>query len=109
MGQEESRIDYDALGRRIKQIRRQKGLTQETLSEKVGCITSHISNIENNHTKVSLGMLLAIANALNTTIDYLLSAQYANSSDALTNEILRILATCSDEKKEKICKIIQII
>lgn len=102
-------IDYSKLGRNIKSIRISKGLTQDNLAELVSCNTSHISNIENNHTKVSLNVLLAIANALNTSIDYLLSDQYENSSLALDNEILRVLANCDNEKKEKILKIIEII
>lgn len=102
-------IDYSKLGKNIKSIRISKGLTQDNLAELVSCNTSHISNIENNHTKVSLNVLLAIANALNTSIDYLLSDQYENSSLALDNEILRVLANCDNGKKEKILKIIEII
>ena len=102
-------IDYSKLVRNIKSIRISKGLTQDNLAELVSCNTSHISNIENNHTKVSLNVLLAIANSLNTSIDYLLSDQYENSSLALDNEILRVLSNCDNEKKEKILKIIEII
>lgn len=102
-------IDYSKLGKNIKSIRISKGLTQDNLAELVNCNTSHISNIENNHTKVSLNVLLAIANSLNTSIDYLLSDQYENASLALDNEILRAITNCDNEKKEKILKIIEII
>ena len=102
-------IDYKELGLRIKQIRQSQNLTQDNLAEMVSCNTSHISNIENNHTKVSLNVLLAIANALNTSIDYLLSNQYENSSMALDNEILRALKNCDNEKKEKVLKMIAIL
>lgn len=102
-------IDYLKLGLKIKEIRRKKGLTQDNLAELVNCNTSHISNIENNHTKVSLNVLLAIANALNTSIDYILSEQYKNSSLALDNAIVRALRHCDNEKKEKILKFIDII
>lgn len=102
-------IDYAKLGLKIKEIRISKGLTQDTLAEMVSCNTSHISNVENNHTKVSLNVLLAIANALNTSIDYLLSDQYENSSLALDNEILRAIKDYDTEKKEKILKIIEIL
>ena len=105
----QQKIDYSKLGLKIKELRQRKGMTQDTLGELVNCNTSHISNIENNHTKVSLNVLLAIANALHTSIDYLLSNQYENSSLALDNEILRALQDCNDEKKEKILKIIQIL
>ncbi len=102
-------IDYTKLGLNIKKVRQCKGYTQDKLAEMVSCNTSHISNIENNHTKVSLNVLLAIANALNTSIDYLLSNQYENSSLALDNEILRAIKDCDNTKKEKILKIIEIL
>ena len=102
-------IDYKKLGLRIKQVRQSQNLTQENLAEMVSCNTSHISNIENNHTKVSLKVLLAIANPLNTSIDYLLSNQYENSALALDNEILRAIKNCDNEKKEKILKMIHIL
>ncbi len=102
-------INYAGLGIKIKEVRQNRGLTQDSLAELVGCNTSHISNIENNHTKVSLNVLLAIANALDTSIDYLLSEQYENSALALDNEILRALTNCDNQKKEKILRIIEII
>lgn len=100
-------LDYAKLGSKIKEIRQNNGLTQEALAEMVSCNTSHISNIENNHTKVSLNVLLAIANALDTSIDYLLSDQYENTSLALDNEIARELKNCSPEAKERILRIIK--
>lgn len=102
-------VDYRELGLRIKNMRQNRKLTQENLAELVGCNTSHISNIENNHTKVSLNVLLAIANTLNTSIDYLLSDQYENTSLALENEILRVIKNCDNKKKKKILKLIEIL
>lgn len=100
-------IDYKKLGIKIKESRQKKGLTQDKLAEMVSCNTSHISNIENNHTKVSLNVLLAIANVLNTSIDYLLSDQYENLSLALDNEIMREISNCDIENKERILRIIK--
>lgn len=102
-------LDYAKLGMKIKEMRLSKGLTQDNLAELVSCNTSHISNIENNHTKVSLNVLLAIANSLDTSIDYLLSNQYENVSLALDNEIMRAIRDISVEKKEKILKMIDIL
>ena len=102
-------INYKKLGLRIKAVRQSRNLTQDNLAEMVNCNTSHISNVENAHTKVSLNVLLAIANALNSSIDYLLSDQYENSSLALDNAILRAIKDCDNEKKEKILKMIEIL
>lgn len=104
-----SELDYVKLRLKIKEIRKENGLTQDALAELVGVNTSHISNTENAHTKVSLNVLLAIANALNTSIDCLLANQYKNSSLALDNEILRAIQNCDDEKKQKILKMITIL
>jgi transcriptional regulator with XRE-family HTH domain len=103
----QSEIDYAKLGLKIKELRQNCGLTQDNLAELVKCNTSHISNIENNHTKVSLNVLLAIANALDTSIDYLLSEQYENTSLALDNEILREISSCSTSEKERILRVIK--
>ena len=102
-------VDYVRLGLRIKSERQKKGYSQEVLAEMVGCGATHVSNIENCHTKASLNVLLAIANALNLTLDYLLSDQYENASLALDNEILHSLKDCDDSKKRKILQIIEII
>ena len=102
-------ISYEKLGLKIKELRTKQGFTQDNLAAMVGVNTSHISNIENNHTKVSLNVLLAITNSLNTSIDFLLAEQYTNSSLALDNEIIRAINGCDDEKKKKILKIIEIL
>ena len=102
-------IDYAKLGIKIKKMRRKAGLTQDNLAEMVNCNTSHISNIENNHTKVSLNVLLAIANVLNTSIDFLLADQIENSALALENEIIRVLRGRDNQTKEKLLIIAEIL
>ena len=102
-------VDYKVLGARIKEVRLNRGLTQDNLAEMVGCNTSHISNIENSYTKLSLNVLLAIANSLDTSVDYLLCNQVNDTSSALNKEILRVLQTCDDGKKERILKMIELM
>lgn len=102
-------IDYGKLGQKIKEVRILNGLTQDKLAEAVSCNTSHISNIENNHTKVSLNILLAIANTLNTTIDALLFEQYENKALSLENEISKAIVKCDLETKQLILRIIKVL
>ena len=99
-------IDYKKLGMRVKEVRISRNLTQENLAQMVDCNPAHISNVENAHTKVSLIALLAIANALDTTIDYLLADQYEKSENALDGAILKALGKFDNEKKERILKMI---
>ena len=99
-----STIDYKKLGMRVKEVRISRNLTQENLAQMVDCNPAHISNVEN--AQVSLIALLAIANALDTTIDYLLADQYEKSENALDGAILKALAKFDNEKKERILKMI---
>ena len=102
-------INFDTIGRKIKEIRLSKGLTQENVADVADVNTSHISNIENFRVKISLTTLVKICNALDTTVDYILANEYSDSSSALDQEILKELQACDQEKKEKILQIIRIL
>ena len=65
-------LDYGTIGVRVRAARKKLGLTQEELANRTELTVPYISNIENNHTKLSLVTITAIANALDTTIDSLM-------------------------------------
>lgn len=102
-------MDYEILGKRIKEVRLEKRMTQEDLAQAVYCNVSHISNIENNHTKVSLPMLLSICNALDTTIDSVMIDQYNQSDSVLDHEILERLKTYDNVTKMRYLKILDLL
>ena len=56
-------LDYKEIGKRVKIARIRADLTQEALAEKAGLSITHMSNIENGHSKLSLPMAVALANA----------------------------------------------
>ena len=47
-------MDYVKIGKRIKEVRLSKGLTQEYLAEQLDIDPSFVSRIENGHNKGSL-------------------------------------------------------
>ena len=100
-------LDFVTIGKKIKELRLERGLTQEWVSNATDVNTSHISNIENNRVKVSLSTLVQICNALDTTVDYILAEEYNQPSAAIEQEILHELHLCSDETKEQILKIVK--
>ncbi len=57
---------------RIKEVRKQRGLTQETLAELVGISHSHLSRMERGGRGTSLEMLARIASALSVSPNDLL-------------------------------------
>ncbi|MCY9112043.1 helix-turn-helix transcriptional regulator [Bacillus atrophaeus] len=60
------------LSKRLKLIRKRRGLTQIGLANKVKTTKGTISNYENGHSTPSNEMLRDLADALDTTTDYLL-------------------------------------
>ena len=101
-------LNFEEIGKNIRASRIEQHYTQEYIADRIGVNVTHISNIENNRVKVSLTTLVAICNALNLTVDYILKNEYT-ASDSIDREILKELASCSPEKKEKILKIIRIL
>ena len=51
-------IDFARIGRKLKEIRISKNLTQEYVANVADVNVSHISNIENNRVKISLPTLV---------------------------------------------------
>ena len=47
-------LDYGTIGVRVRAARKKLGLTQEELANRTELTVPYISNIENNHTKLSL-------------------------------------------------------
>ncbi len=72
-------MDYTDMGRRVRKQRTQMGWTQEALAERVNVSTSFIGHVERGTRKASLETLVAIANALNVSLDYLLASSMDNS------------------------------
>jgi transcriptional regulator with XRE-family HTH domain len=87
--------DYIVIGKRIREGRLSKKMTQEILAESAGVGTQHINKIENGSTKLSLPCLIAIANALNTTVDHLLMDSVQASKPDLACDAQTIFADCS--------------
>ena len=72
-------MDYVDLGRRIRKQRTQRGWTQEALAERVNVSTSFVGHVERGTRKASLETLVAMANVLGVSLDYLLSGSMNNS------------------------------
>lgn len=89
-------VDFKKVGARIRKLRNEKGLTQEQLSEKIGCSNNHMSHVETAQNKVSLTLLLRLSYALEVSLDYfLLDTPYARPEAIIDYEIAQKLAQCS--------------
>ena len=81
----ENGMDYYKIGMRIRAIRRAKRLSQERLAEMVDISVVHMSHIETGNTKMSLAVLVAIAQALDVSTDSILFDGLENIREAFEN------------------------
>ena len=102
-------LNFEQIGKKLREKRVSQGFTQEYVASMVNVNTSHVSNIENNHVKVSLSTLVKMCNTLNTTVDYILFDEYDSRDSVLDKEILKELKNYDDAKKQKILKIVKIL
>ena len=98
-------LDFAFIGKRIREIRNQKMLTQEYIANAVNVNVSHISNIETNKVKVSLSLLVHICNVLDTTIDYILENEYHSPNSAIEHELIYIFKDMDKEKQKTLLRI----
>lgn len=82
-------MNYELLGKRIRDERLLLRMTIEQLAEKVNKSTNYIGQIERNDGKPSLETVVDIANALGTIIDILLRDSIEiESNDIMIKELL---------------------
>lgn len=93
------KINYTALGKRVKQLRKERRMSQEQLAEIINVSIPHMSNIETGKTKLSLQVLINLANALQVSPDVLLVEQVDSRGKVrgmVMEEINRELADCTE-------------
>lgn len=88
-------MDYYMIGQRIRKYRKAYGLSQEALAEKIGISVPHMSHIETGNTKLSLPVLVAMAEALEVRTDDLLFDEQRTSRDTVCAEIEGVLEDCT--------------
>lgn len=102
-------LNFTEIGKRIKNTRTQRHMTQEVLAEMTGVNVSHISNIETDKVKVSLTLLVAICNALGVTVDHILGSEYHIPASGVETELLNTLKDMDAPKKEQLLRIAKVL
>lgn len=88
-------LDYATIGMRIRRLRKERGLTQQSLAELSDQEPSNISHIERGATKLSLHTLVNIANALGVTTDDILCDSLTSASAIYERDMGILLADCN--------------
>lgn len=75
-------LEKGFVGSRIKELRKERGLSLKELSYKIDISVSFLSDIENGKSNPSLERLADIASGLQTTVSFLLGEATDDSLDA---------------------------
>ena len=96
-------MDFQWIGKRIRTLRRQAGLTQEQLAERANLSPSYLSHVERGTKRLSLDALEQIAEALAVPMTSLLTSQTSDGSAPLLPEAL--LAPCTAGERQIILEV----
>ena len=100
-------MDYYAIGQRIRKIRKAQGFSQETLAEQAGISVTHMSHIETGNTKLSLPVIVDLAEILDVRTDDLLYDEIFAERSSTIDEIVQILNTCTVQQLKIIKNILK--
>lgn len=98
-------VDYQLIGKRIKELRKSKRITQEMLAEMLDISVSYISRIERGIVKISLETLVKTAAALDMPPSYFLDGIYTKTSAYLNDDLAEITKHFSAGKMKLLSEI----
>lgn len=98
-------IDYNLIGKRIKQIRNNKKITQEQIAGDLSLSTFYISKIENGKCTPTLETLALIANYLEMDLSYLITGTSKLEDSYYINQLSQIVSRASKKQLDLIIRL----
>lgn len=100
-------VDYYKIGQRVRHFRKAQGLSQEQLAEYAGISLTHMSHIETGNTKLSLPVLVRLAEALHTGTDELLFDRPQSRKGIGEERVRKVLDACTPEEAGMLGEIVE--
>lgn len=92
-----------ALGKRIKQLRKDKGWIQKELAGQIGTSHAQLNKYESGQNTPPLDRLMMLADVLSTSVDYLLGGHHKDELPVYNNRLIQRFQTIesfgSDERE----------
>ena len=101
-------IDYIALGQRIREARKARGLSQEKLGELCGISTAHVGHIERGTRVPSAEVLFQLSTELHVSMDYLFFDS-PSDGEPLLKSISARLNGKDPEKAKTFFKVVKVL
>ena len=95
-------VDLVEIGKRIQGRRKQMGLTQEQLADKMDVSIQMVSNLERGNKSIRIENLIRLSEILNISTDYILTGkETAEDMQALTEQMASL-----SQKERKMMKLL---
>jgi transcriptional regulator with XRE-family HTH domain len=99
---------YRDLGRRIAEVRRLRGLTQERLAERASITTSYLARIETGARKPTLDVVRRLAEALGVEVWRLLAADHPREDEPWRGAAQQLVAAVQNLSREDVDLLIEV-
>lgn len=96
-------VNCELIGRRIRQRRKEKHLTQEDLAERIGLSKNHVSNMERGKYLPTTQTFLRLCDVLGETPDYYLMGKIS----ADTDQISALVRQLPEQSQRILCKLVE--
>lgn len=102
-------MDVQKVGKRIQQVRKARGLTQEEFSQKVDLSAKYISNVECGFKMPKLNTFVAMANALECDANSLLSDVLDVTTGQESGLLSKKLSALPMQEQRRILRMLEIM
>lgn len=100
-------VNFKLIGKRVKEVRIEKGLSQAELAVRCKTSAQYLSQIENGKKQASLQILVTVAEVLGVSLNELLNGNQVNNPKEYRSDILKIFADCSSYEKRVLFEVLK--
>ena len=93
-------MDKSTLGQKLRQIRNEKGYTQQSLAEKAGIGNVYLGEIERGLKMPSLNSFIRIIEALDVSADYILREELSSGKEYIYDEITQKMQNLTPKQRK---------
>ena len=98
-------MNLTAFGKRVRNVRKKRGFSQNQLSEILHVSSTYISHLENGSKSLSMDLFVSLVNALDTTADEILCDSLEKRVFYIAGSFSQLLADCNDYEQQVLLEI----
>lgn len=99
-------VDYIVIGKRIRERRRSRNLSQEQLADLIDKSTVFVSNLENGKKGASLESIINICLVLDLSLDELITGAPKTYEDEYVDAVISVFQRCTDREKHFLSELV---